>query len=320
MISSVSIAICTYNGERFLQEQLDSLLAQTRRPDQLVIRDDVSSDNTLTLLRAFVPRAEARGIVVDLQVNSRNLGYRQNFDGALRACTGDLVFLCDQDDIWYPDKLQRFCAEFDARPLLLALHSDATLIDETGRILSKRLFSALGYRPSEHARMHAGHGFQLLLKRPLMTGAAMALRRQVLDDSLPLPASGWVHDAWIGMLAAMRGEIDSLPEALIGYRLHDDNQVGLGDQDGVSREVRRERQLEIEQLQCEQLLARARALDLPSSHLKWIERKQRHLTVRTGLGPGRLSRIPAVMAEVISGNYGYFGRGLLTAAIDLTRR
>ncbi|HEL3813780.1 TPA: glycosyltransferase family 2 protein [Stenotrophomonas maltophilia] len=320
MTSSISIAVCTYNGERFLQEQLDSLLAQTRHPDQLVIRDDASSDGTLALLRAFVPRAEALGIAVDLQVNSLNVGYRQNFDGALRACSGDLVFLCDQDDVWYPDKLQRFCAEFDARPELLALHSDAELIDGSGRMLSKRLFSALGYRPSEHARMHAGHGFELLLKRPLMTGAAMALRRRVLDDALPLPASGWVHDAWISMLAAMRGNIDSLPDPLIGYRLHGNNQVGLGDQDGVSREVRRERQLEIERLQCEQLLVRARALGLPGSRLEWIERKQRHLTVRTRLGPARLRRIPAVMAELLSGNYGYFGRGLLTAAIDLVRR
>ncbi|HGM6067310.1 TPA: glycosyltransferase family 2 protein [Stenotrophomonas maltophilia] len=319
MTSSISIAVCTYNGERFLQEQLDSLLAQTRHPDQLVIRDDASSDGTLALLRAFVPRAEALGIAVDLQVNSLNVGYRQNFDGALRACSGDLVFLCDQDDVWYPDKLQRFCAEFDARPELLALHSDAQLIDEEGKPLHQLLFAALRYTPADRARMHAGDGFQLMLKRNLMTGAAMAFRRSILTDALPLPDKDWVHDAWIGTLAAMRGRIDSLPEALIGYRLHSNNQLGLGGNARGPRAAQRRRQLEAERLQSALLLARGRALGLPEPLLALVERKNQHASVRTSLPASRLRRLPVVMGELWCGNYHRFGRGILSAGIDLVR-
>lgn len=319
MSPTVSIAVCTYNGEQFLQEQLDSLLAQTRRPDQIVIRDDVSSDGTLALLRAFVPRAEAAGITVDLEVNPQNVGYRRNFDGALRACSGDLIFLCDHDDIWHADKLQRFCAEFTARPTLLALHCDAQLIDAAGQPLPGALFDALHYTAAERARMHAGDGFRLMLKRNLMTGAAMAFRRQLLADALPLPATGWVHDAWIGTLAAMRGQIDSLPDALIGYRLHGNNQLGLGGNDTSPRSVRRQRQLQTEQSQCEVLLQRARLLHLPPPMIALIERKHRHVSARATLPASRLRRMPTVLRELLNGNYQHFGRGVLSAGIDLVR-
>lgn len=320
MPASVSIAVCTYNGERFLQAQLDSLLAQSRRPDQIVIRDDVSSDGTLALLQAFVPRAEAAGIAVDLQVNPQNVGYRSNFDGALRACSGELIFLCDHDDVWHADKLQRFCAAFAARPALLALHCDAQLIDAAGQPLPGALFDALHYTAAERARMHAGDGFRLMLKRNLMTGAAMAFRRQVLADALPLPASGWVHDAWIGTLAAMRGQIDSLPDALIGYRLHGNNQLGLGGNDTASRSVRRQRQLQTEKEQCDTLLQRTRLLGLPAEMIALIERKYRHVSVRAALPASRLRRVPLVLRELLDGNYRQFGRGVLSAGIDLVRR
>lgn len=319
MPSTVSIAMCTYNGERFLQAQLDSLLAQTRRPDQIVIRDDVSTDTSLALLRAFVPQAEAMGIAVDLQVNPQNVGYRRNFDGALRACSGEVIFLCDQDDVWHAEKLARICAEFDARPGLLAVHSDALLIDGQGETLPKRLFAALGIGRAELRRMHAGDGLALMLKRKMVTGAAMALRRRVLDDALPLPASDWVHDAWIGTLAAMRGAIDSLPEPLISYRLHSHNQLGLGGNDAMPRHERRKRQLTSEQVECEQLLDRARTLGLPQAVLAKVERKRRHIMVRGTLPANRLRRLPKVCGELFTGNYQRFGRGLLSAAIDLIR-
>lgn len=319
MPSTVSIAMCTYNGERFLQAQLDSLLAQTRRPDQIVIRDDVSTDTSMDLLRAFVPRAEALGIAVDLQANPENVGYRRNFDGALRACNGEVIFLCDQDDVWHAGKVARICAEFDARPRLLAVHSDALLIDGQGATLPKRLFDALGINGRTLRRMHAGDGFRLMLQRNLMTGAAMALRRNVLVDALPLPETDWVHDAWIGTLAAMRGHIDSLPEPLISYRLHDGNQLGLGGNDPAPRHARRMRQLNTERIQCMQLLERGRSVGLPAPTLAWVERKQQHVAFRADLPAGRLQRVPRIVGELLSGNYQRFGRGVLSAVIDLVR-
>jgi len=147
----------------------------------------------------------------------------------------------------------------------------------------------------------------------------MAFRRQLLADALPLPATGWVHDAWIGTLAAMRGQIDSLPDALIGYRLHGNNQLGLGGNDTSPRSVRRQRQLQTEQSQCEVLLQRARLLHLPPPMIALIERKHRHVSARATLPASRLRRMPTVLRELLNGNYQHFGRGVLSAGIDLVR-
>ena len=165
------------------------------------------------------------GIMVDLQVNPENVGYRLNFDGALRACTGEIIFLCDQDDVWHADKLARFCAAFDARPGLRVLHCNARLIDEAGQPMPQTLFAALRYGAGQQARMHAGDGLRVLLKRKRITGAAMALHRSVLDDALPLPTSDWVHDAWIGTLAAMRDQAlasQARAPVLLGAQADDD--------------------------------------------------------------------------------------------------
>ncbi len=316
---STSIALCTYNGERFLQAQLDSLLAQAQRPDQIVIRDDVSTDRTLDILRAFVPVAEALGIAVDLQVNAVNSGYRLNFDGALRACTGEVIFLCDHDDVWHADKVSRFCAEFDARPDLLALHCDAELIDGDGKALGKRLFRSLGIGERELRRMHQGDAFNLLLKRNMVTGAAMAIRYDVLGDVLPLPASGWVHDAWIATLAAMRGDVDSLAEPWISYRIHDTNQLGLGGNDARPRSEQRRQQLQREVEQCDCLLKRAQELALPAGMQQTVQLKMMHVAFRASLPASRVRRIPPVLRELVAGHYARFGRGVLSAAIDLVR-
>lgn len=316
---STSIAVCTYNGERFLQEQLDSLLAQTQLPDQIIIRDDVSSDRTVEILRAFMPSARLLGIEVDLQINSRNLGYRRNFDGALRACTGDIIFLCDQDDVWFPGKLTLFCDTFEKRPGLLALHSDATLIDEQGRILPDTLFNSLHHTRDEVQKMHRGSGFEVMLKRNLMTGAAMALRRSVLSYALPLPESAWVPDAWIGILAAMVGEVDSLETRLIGYRIHPGNQVGWGGNDRQPGPIRRAVQLQDEREQASSLLSRAQQFGAHQRLISLVSQKLEHVTLRSSLPRSRLKRIPAVFSEYFSGNYGRFGRGALSAAVDLVK-
>ena len=317
---STSIALCTYNGERFLQAQLDSLLAQAQRPDQIVIRDDVSTDRTLDILRAFVPVAEALGIAVDLQVNAVNSGYRLNFDGALRACTGEVIFLCDHDDVWHADKVSRFCAEFDARPDLLALHCDAELIDGDGKALGKRLFRSLGIGERELRRMHQGDAFNLLLKRSMVTGAAMAIRRSVLAHALPIPASGGVHDGWIATIAAMSGFVDTLPLQLICYRIHESNQLGLGGNDVRPRHLQRQQQLHCEQATCADLLRRARESGASRGMQESLKLKARHVSTRSTLPASRPRRLVLIVRELLTGNYHRFGRGVLSAAADLAGR
>ena len=117
----ISIAMTTFNGEKYLQEQLDSFVVQTRRPDELIIFDDCSTDETLAIALNF---AEGSPFAVKVFSNDRNLGYSQNFSRALKLCSGDYVFLSDQDDVWHPEKIARMLARFDAEPNVQLLIHD----------------------------------------------------------------------------------------------------------------------------------------------------------------------------------------------------
>lgn len=221
----ISIVLCTYNGSRYLEAQLGSLLAQTQLPDELVIRDDSSTDATWTMLERFAAQAMSRGVVVDLARHPANLGYVRNFEAALEAATGDIVFLCDQDDVWRQDKLAVMSAEFVRRHDLVLLHTDARLVDAEGQSIGLGLLESLDVTEQDMADEHAGQGFDLLLRRNLVTGATLAIRGAVLKGILPIPG-GWVHDEWLAISAAAQGRIDCLEEMLVDYRQHGGNQIG----------------------------------------------------------------------------------------------
>lgn len=316
----VSVVLCTYNGERFLGPQLESLLAQLRQPDEIVVQDDASSDGTWERLQAFAARARVRGVAVELQRNPANLGYVRNFERALQRARGDLVFLCDQDDVWHPEKIARMAARFLAEPELGLLHTDARLVDAAGEPLGRRLFEVLGVTVGELAAMHAGRAAQVLLRRNIVTGATMALRRGLLAQALPV-AEGWVHDEWLAVVAALVGRVDTLEEATIDYRQHGGNQLGarersLGERAdaGARRDYR------------EAMAAKMRALarrvetgglQPPAEARALLRERLRHDRVRTSLPRARWQRIVPVLGELRAGGYARFGTGLRGALLDL---
>src|SRR6266851_3311364 len=128
---NISIAMCTYNGERFLQQQLDSIAQQTLLPAELVVCDDGSTDRTIEILEDF---ASSAPFAVRIHRNETNLGYRANFMKCAMFCSGDFIAFCDQDDVWRPDKLARQIDHFKNPTVLLSGHR-AALIDETGKQL-----------------------------------------------------------------------------------------------------------------------------------------------------------------------------------------
>ncbi|MFC1451550.1 glycosyltransferase, partial [Bacillus cereus] len=126
--TTVSVALCTWQGERYIAAQLRTVGAQTVLPTQVVIVDDASTDGTWGVLEQEVATLHARGIEVVLRRQQQNVGYVRNFESALLQCSGDIVFLCDQDDLWREDKIETFLRIFDARPGLRLLHSNAQLV------------------------------------------------------------------------------------------------------------------------------------------------------------------------------------------------
>lgn len=209
----------TFNGSEYLKAQLDSILHQTLPPDELVVCDDRSSDRTVEILENF---AKSAPFAVRIIQNPVNLGYIKNFGNAISACTGDLVFLCDQDDVWRKDKIELFVGRaFDLTEKPALLFSDAILIDNQGKQIGISLRKSLKI-PQIHVDPEE------LLSRNIVTGATCAINRPLINrlDIAAMPKSV-PHDYSLALLAWVIGNVVSLDEALISYRIHENNQIGV---------------------------------------------------------------------------------------------
>ena len=218
----VSIAMCTYNGARFLPEQLASIRAQTLQPFELVVCDDGSTDTTPALIEQFASEVP---FPVRWVRNERNLGSTKNFEQAIGLCTGELIALCDQDDVWMPAKLARLASVLDTRPEAGAAFSNAGLIDADGMQLNGSLWNSVGFTPSEKQVFETDTTY-FLIKRPLVTGATLVFRAPLVERIVPI-SKEWVHDEWIALIISAIANIYPVHEQLIQYRLHDAQQIGL---------------------------------------------------------------------------------------------
>ena len=218
---SVSVAMATYNGARFIREQLDSIALQTVPPAELVVTDDASCDDTVAIVRAF---AQIAPFPVHIYENPVRLGYRGNFMRNVALCTSDVIALCDQDDIWYPDKLDRMLETFADPDVVLAYH-EAWLIDDQGgrlelaRILPLEAKSA----PSSLFPLRNPYGFSMLIRRELVRFCDLWPKSV---DNLKTDTM-MAHDQWFFFLACALGTIAFVEIPLAGYRQHDNNTYGV---------------------------------------------------------------------------------------------
>jgi glycosyltransferase involved in cell wall biosynthesis len=205
----LSVAMATYNGERFLPEMLDSLAAQTRLPDELVVRDDGSSDGTVDVVHDFAAGAP---FAVHVLPSDGRLGYAQNFVAASRACSGDLLFFADQDDIWRPRKLETV-ARSVSRDDVAAVYHDFSLEAADGSPIA----------PS-YAGVLAEHGFGPVVA---LKGCSIGVTRPFVDTwGWPPQSSRVSHDFWVTLLATAFAQRRILSDVLIDHRIHDGNASG----------------------------------------------------------------------------------------------
>lgn len=200
----ISVALCTYNGERYLREQLDSLLAQTYRNMEIVAVDDGSKDGTVELLRDY----ERRDARLRVFVNERNLGFIRNFERAISLCRGELIAPCDQDDIWLHHKLSTLANRIGAHSMA---YCDSELMDDEGR--------SLGASMSTFWAMQDLNDPAAFALTNCVSGHAMLFRRDLLDGQPRLPNDVF-HDWWLAIRAAARDGIVYCPEQLVRYRQH----------------------------------------------------------------------------------------------------
>ncbi len=217
----ISIALCTYNGERFLPQQLDSIEKQTRLPDELVVCDDCSTDRTVEIVRDF---AASVSFPVKLVENDQNLGSTRNFEQAIRLCSGDLIALCDQDDKWSPVRLERCEQELLVHPEGGLVFSDGDMIDDQDLPIGKTLWQAFHFTAALRRELLAGN-YDLLVKYRFVTGATVMVRAVLRDHFLPIPP-GWIHDEWIAAIVQAFSNLNPINEPLVFYRQHTSQQVG----------------------------------------------------------------------------------------------
>jgi len=200
----VSIALCTYNGERFLIKQLDSLLSQDYSNIEIVIVDDGSTDHTLDIVNSYA-RRDSR---IRYLKNEVNLGFNKNFEKAIMLTSGDYIAISDQDDVWYPNKLR----------LLLDNIKDNWLIFSNSRCKSKTKQAKLldHFNPPDD--------YKGILLRNYVTGHTVLLRREFLKFALPFPQKGY-YDWWLGFVAAYHRKIAFLDKVLTAYRVHNESVI-----------------------------------------------------------------------------------------------
>ncbi len=200
----VSVCMATRNGEKYIAQQLNSILPQLASDDEIVITDDASTDRTAEIIRAYGdPR-------IVLHVNSVSRGISGTFEKSLRHCRGSYVFLADQDDQWIHGKVKVMTRHLERNDLVV---SDCMLVDH--------LMKANG--ESFYTINRSGRGFLKNLIRNSYMGCCMAFRRSVLDKALPFPPDIPMHDYWIGLICELHFRVTFIPDVLIYHRRHFSN-------------------------------------------------------------------------------------------------
>lgn len=320
------MVLCTHNGAEYVGQQVRSILAQDPQPDELVLGDDASADNTVAIVEDLIAQHSAAGGHVELVVIRHDpaLGVVANFADALDRARGDLIALSDQDDVWHVGKLAAMTAAFDADPALLLVHTDARLVDALGTPLGMTVLEALEITSGERSGLERGDAFSTLLRRNLVTGATAVIRRELLSMAAPFP-SGWVHDEWLAAVAAAVGTLRLLPEALIDYRQHGSNQIGAR-RPGMRE--RWEKLRETREPRASRMVSRSQELvdalvrlgsKVPAEHLAAARAALEHERRRRSLPRRRIARVAPVVAAAARGDYGRYSRGGIDVLRDLVQ-
>jgi glycosyltransferase involved in cell wall biosynthesis len=219
----LSVAMCTYNGETFIKEQIDSILNQILPIDEIIVCDDGSNDKTIEILNQY---ANEYPNIFKIFQNEINLRSVKNFEKAINLCSGDIIFLSDQDDIWTLNKTEEYINLFNKNPKLDVIASNGFCIDEKSNVQEKYAvwdvpeFLREKNLPIDYFRLitHVSN---------LATGASMAFRKTIVSEIMPFPViENFHHDEWIAIISSRKRSFELLKEKYLYYRIHNNQQVG----------------------------------------------------------------------------------------------
>lgn len=205
--SSASVAMAVYNGERYLPEQIESILSQLRENDELVISYDISSDNSLAVINSYAQKHSQIKIVYNDEP-----GVVGNFNNAIANCANEIVFISDQDDVWIQGKRNAVVSKMESCTADLVIHNGVH-INESGEVISQPFFTM--YKMENNIIRN--------YLAPRYSGCCMAIRRRALRYLIPLPSTVVNYDHWVGMACELFGSVEYMDKVLLKHRLHGNN-------------------------------------------------------------------------------------------------
>ena len=224
----ISVALCTFNAAAFLQQQLDSLFAQSCKIDELIICDNHSSDATIQIIKEYEKLYPG---IIHLFQNPINMGFNRNFEKAISLTSGDFIFTSDADDIWLPHKIETILKKFDAYPAAYLIFSDAHLIDANNNPIPGSLWQKWNFL-KEDRELWQDNKYaytQLKINNNKISGPTLGFKKSLKDGLFPFNfENGLCFDAYLALCAAKRNGLYSLDEPLIKYRVHQNQQIGIG--------------------------------------------------------------------------------------------
>lgn len=326
MTSKISIALAVYNGERHLPEFLNSLMTQTRLPDELVVSDDASTDNTINILKQFSAKAP---FPVQIHANPKNRGVTKNFESAISHCTGDIIFLADHDDIWLPDKIRATGALLANNPSAGLAFCNAQMANDSLTPLGYTIWEALNFSKNKQKKACNGNALEVFLQYSMIAGMTMAFRMPLRDIALPFPELPTCHDTCLLLIAAATSEIDFTPKPLAIHRVHATNNSGISRKNLYQQFLRAKNQIKtnwttyqhnLHQAVLGRLNQKKAFLTVKPGAEVLLRQKINHMQCRVNMPQNFFKRILIVAKELKKGNYRRFSYGWKSALQDLLLR
>lgn len=209
----ISIALTTYNGEKYLSKLLNSIFSQTYKNIEVIVCDDLSQDSTVDILQEYSKKFNLKYFV-----NDNRLGVVKNFEKAISLCNGQFIALADQDDIWLPNKLEILYDTINRDEKILCVLSDAYVIDNNDKIISESFIKYIGVDKKTD--------FLSFLFGSRFPGCTFLIRKRLVTEALPFPDEVCHHDWWLNLVASKKGVVQYINDKLIYYRIHDSNVTG----------------------------------------------------------------------------------------------
>ncbi len=224
MSNRIGVIIATFNGERYIKEQLESIINQSIKPDFILVTDGGSNDNTINICEEYLSKKTIRYEII---TSKSKLGVKDNFEKGIKNCHTKYIFFSDQDDYWLPDKIKNAMKVFEDDKVAVVFcnaHIVNDKLDNTG----KTLWNKIGYHQSNTKIIYEKNSLELqsiLLKHNIMTGMCMAIDSKIVKNILPI-SNYSIHDSWIAHTANFFGDIASLDSKDVLYRQHSNNVIG----------------------------------------------------------------------------------------------